>query len=102
MPMAGANFREGATPEVLLPRIPFPRTPVNKRKKKGPSLEISPSPLRLGDETRKRGYLKQSPPPDTFVGSSPCASLCPRVVSDAASSPRCTECGPGVGLALWR
>ena len=29
MPMAGANFREGATPEVLLPRIPFKRTSEN-------------------------------------------------------------------------
>src|SRR5215211_901947 len=100
MPMAGANFREGATPEVLLPRIPFPRTPVNKGKKKGPSLEISPSPLRLGDATRRRGYLKQSPPPVTFVGSSPFPSKCPTVVPDPPSSPQCTDRAPGVFLAL--
>ena len=30
MLMAGANFREGATPEVQLLRIPLPRTRVNK------------------------------------------------------------------------
>ena len=36
--MAGANFREGATPEVLLPRIPIPRTWVNKGKKKDRSV----------------------------------------------------------------
>src|SRR5215208_668604 len=30
MLMAGANFREGATTEVLLPRIPLPRTPLRK------------------------------------------------------------------------
>src|SRR5215211_8448573 len=42
MPMAGANFREGATPEILLPRIPRMRTsalggsPKSAKTKKGP------------------------------------------------------------------
>jgi hypothetical protein len=43
MPMAGANFREGATPEVLLPRILLLGTRVNKGKKKGQSM-LYPSP----------------------------------------------------------
>jgi hypothetical protein len=40
MLMAGANFREGATPEVLLPRIPLPRTWVNKGKKEKKGRDI--------------------------------------------------------------